>query len=176
MVPRAQHEKATAHPSHPSTSNTMPPPPPPSNCEIISNTPTYVPPMTNTDLSAIRSRYLGVDWSTLTLDGAFGIRKINCNVGTDSTKHPRGLAHVLPTNQERRGSQFKFEPDLEVKYGCCISSHFSIRVIQDPPVRTVPLSGFLLTPQTAAPPLVLSTCFPWVLSPRISLPLGLHQS
>lgn len=57
-APRAQREKAAAQPSQPSTSNnTMPPPPQPSNPE----TTTDLPPMTDTDLNAIRSRYLGVD-------------------------------------------------------------------------------------------------------------------
>jgi hypothetical protein len=31
-----------------------------------------------------------------------GTRKINCNLRTDPTKHSRGLAHVLPTDQGRR--------------------------------------------------------------------------
>lgn len=56
-APRAQREKAAVQPSHPSASNTMPPPPLPSNSE----TTTDLPPMSDTDLSAIRSRYLGVD-------------------------------------------------------------------------------------------------------------------
>ena len=60
-APRAQREKAAAQPSQLSTSlstsNTMPPPPPPSSSE----TTTDLPPMSDTDLSAIRSRYLGVD-------------------------------------------------------------------------------------------------------------------
>lgn len=55
-APRAQREKAAAQPSQPSTSNSMQPPPPPSNPET-----TDLPPMSDTDLSAIRSRYLGVD-------------------------------------------------------------------------------------------------------------------
>ncbi|KAF9652826.1 pre-mRNA-splicing ATP-dependent RNA helicase PRP28 [Thelephora ganbajun] len=60
-APRAQREKAGIQPSQPSTSSTMPPPPPPSNPETTPNTSTYVPPMSDTDLNAIRSRYLGVD-------------------------------------------------------------------------------------------------------------------
>ena len=60
-APRAQREKAAANPSQPTTSNTMPPPPLPSILETTPNTSTYVPPMSDTDLSAIRSRYLGVD-------------------------------------------------------------------------------------------------------------------
>jgi len=60
-APRAQREKAATQPSQTPTSNTMLPPPPPSNPDITPNTSTYVPPMSDTDLSAIRSRYLGVD-------------------------------------------------------------------------------------------------------------------
>lgn len=60
-APRAQREKAASQPSQQTTSNTMPPPPPPSNFETAPNTSTYTPPMTDTDLSAIRARYLGVD-------------------------------------------------------------------------------------------------------------------
>ncbi|KAJ7582885.1 P-loop containing nucleoside triphosphate hydrolase protein [Mycena floridula] len=65
--PRADRGKtSSANPSPgPATpSATMPPPPPPSNggSQTLpeSSTP-FVPPMTDTDLSAIRSRYLGVD-------------------------------------------------------------------------------------------------------------------
>ena len=57
-APRAQREKAASQPSQPTSSNTMPPPPSPSNTETTS---TYVPQMTDADLSAIRVRYLGVD-------------------------------------------------------------------------------------------------------------------
>ena len=61
-APRAQREKASTQPSQlPTSSNTMPPPPLPSNPDTTPNTSTYVPPMSDTDLSAIRSRYLGVD-------------------------------------------------------------------------------------------------------------------
>ena len=56
-APRAQREKAAAQPSQPSTSNAMLPPSHPSNPE----TTTDLPPMSDTDLDAIRSRYLGVD-------------------------------------------------------------------------------------------------------------------
>jgi hypothetical protein len=41
--------------------NTMPPPPPPSHSETTPGTSTDAPPMSDTDLSAIRARYLGVD-------------------------------------------------------------------------------------------------------------------
>lgn len=57
-APRAQREKAASQPSQSTTSNTMPPPPSPSLTETVS---TYVPQMSDADLSAIRVRYLGVD-------------------------------------------------------------------------------------------------------------------
>ena len=56
-APRAQREKAAVQPPQSSTSSTMPPPPRLSNSE----TTTDLPPMSDTDLNAIRSRYLGVD-------------------------------------------------------------------------------------------------------------------
>ena len=56
-APRAQREKAATQPSQPSTSNTMRPPSPSFNAETAPD----LPPMSDTDLSAIRSRYLGVD-------------------------------------------------------------------------------------------------------------------
>jgi len=60
-APRAQREKAATQPSQPPTSNTMPPPPLPFHSETTPSTSADVPPMSDTDLSAIRSRYLGVD-------------------------------------------------------------------------------------------------------------------
>ena len=60
-APRAQREKAASQPSQPTTSSTMPPPPLPSHSETIPSPSTDAPPMSDTDLSAIRARYLGVD-------------------------------------------------------------------------------------------------------------------
>ncbi|CAE6433369.1 unnamed protein product [Rhizoctonia solani] len=51
--PRAERDK-TGAPPPPPKSGTPPPPPPPSEAP-------FVPPITDSDLSAIRSRYLGVD-------------------------------------------------------------------------------------------------------------------
>lgn len=55
--PRAERSKGSTNQDVTMSSSSMPPPPVPIS-EPIS---TYVPPMTETDLSAIRSRYLGVD-------------------------------------------------------------------------------------------------------------------
>ena len=55
--PRAERSKGSTNQDITMSSSSMPPPPVPIT-EPIS---TYVPPMTETDLSAIRSRYLGVD-------------------------------------------------------------------------------------------------------------------
>ena len=60
-APRAQREKAASQPSQPTTSNTMPPPPLPSHSETTPSISSDAPPMSDTDLSAIRARYLGVD-------------------------------------------------------------------------------------------------------------------
>ncbi|KIP09068.1 hypothetical protein PHLGIDRAFT_29196 [Phlebiopsis gigantea 11061_1 CR5-6] len=67
--PRAERSKGHEAPSGSSTS-AMPPPPPPGSSSndhgvvdtaLTSNSADYVPPITDNDLSAIRSRYLGVD-------------------------------------------------------------------------------------------------------------------
>ena len=55
-APRADRNKSGPNPS----ASMMPPPPPPSIPDPASQN-TYTPPMTDGDLSAIRSRYLGVD-------------------------------------------------------------------------------------------------------------------
>ncbi|CAE6503544.1 unnamed protein product [Rhizoctonia solani] len=52
--PRAERDKPGAPPAPPLKSGTPPPPPPPSDAP-------FVPPISDSDLSAIRSRYLGVD-------------------------------------------------------------------------------------------------------------------
>ena len=56
--PRAERSKGSTNQDVTMSSASMPPPPVPTS-EPSSNA--YVPPMTETDLSAIRSRYLGVD-------------------------------------------------------------------------------------------------------------------
>ncbi|PPQ86849.1 hypothetical protein CVT25_012568 [Psilocybe cyanescens] len=58
--PRAERGKASNGSSDIVMSNSMPPPPAPAS-ELASGSESYVPPMTDNDLSAIRSRYLGVD-------------------------------------------------------------------------------------------------------------------
>jgi ATP-dependent RNA helicase DDX23/PRP28 len=55
--PRAERSKGPTNQDVTMSSSSMPPPPVP----ITEPSSTYVPPMTETDLSAIRSRYLGVD-------------------------------------------------------------------------------------------------------------------
>ncbi|KIK08712.1 hypothetical protein K443DRAFT_531100 [Laccaria amethystina LaAM-08-1] len=59
--PRADRSKNPSNAGTPSSS--MPPPPVPNSANNITSEPTstYVPPMTENDLTAIRSRYLGVD-------------------------------------------------------------------------------------------------------------------
>ncbi|KAH9951916.1 DEAD-domain-containing protein [Amylocystis lapponica] len=73
--PRADRSKpppsgpAAANPSPSAPSSSMPPPPPPAaassngtpHSTVTKNSEPYVPPMTDSDLTAIRSRYLGVD-------------------------------------------------------------------------------------------------------------------
>lgn len=57
--PRAERGKPSNGLSDVTMSNSMPPPPVPS--DLANGSDTYTPPMTDSDLSAIRSRYLGVD-------------------------------------------------------------------------------------------------------------------
>ncbi|CAA7271780.1 unnamed protein product [Cyclocybe aegerita] len=62
--PRADRSKNGTSTDVPmSNSSSMPPPPVPASAstEVVNGSDTYVPPMTDNDLSAIRSRYLGVD-------------------------------------------------------------------------------------------------------------------
>ena len=67
--PRAERSKGHGGPSGSSTPS-MPPPPPPGSSSnghgvadsaLVNDSADYVPPITDNDLSAIRSRYLGVD-------------------------------------------------------------------------------------------------------------------
>ena len=55
--PRAERSKGSTNQDITMSSSSMPPPPVPASDPISA----YIPPMTETDLSAIRSRYLGVD-------------------------------------------------------------------------------------------------------------------
>ncbi|KAG5653969.1 hypothetical protein H0H81_008837 [Sphagnurus paluster] len=58
--PRAERSKPVSS-STPSSSSSMPPPPVPQSHTLPEPTEPYVPKLTDDDLSAIRSRYLGVD-------------------------------------------------------------------------------------------------------------------
>ncbi|KAH9484223.1 Pre-mRNA-splicing ATP-dependent RNA helicase PRP28 [Psilocybe cubensis] len=58
--PRAERAKTSNGSTDVAMSNSMPPPPAPTS-DLTNDSESYVPPMTDNDISAIRSRYLGVD-------------------------------------------------------------------------------------------------------------------